>query len=599
MLFIPNKGNAFVLKMNHYHIKSLYLFARIQDAVRQCQTKYFVFYLPLYSPFAIFVCTNIGCGSAMQSKILRIFLAAALTFRYICKLNTDKLYFKTMKVNGQIQLYPMLRVVLFFAFGIILGVELSGHIPLSLWFVAFVSSLVLAVAAKGYGIAQTVMLFTACLCSGGCLAEHELSSVRIDVPDGEVCYEAVVVSPLEESGKVMRCDLLVTNWPRPVKIRASIFKDARAEQLKPGCGLRVRSKLEKPASFAGSTFDYGRYLLFHGYSFTTFLYVDDWSEDVVSFERLSLVERSKIKALQLRGKLLDNFKKLGIDGQDYAVLAAMTLGERVSMSDDMTDDYSVSGALHILSLSGMHLGIIYAMLLLLFFKRRSSVIVQVFIVTAVWAYVFIAGLPVSAVRSAVMLSVCSFVNLLNRDKISLNVLAVAAFSVLVVNPLNLYDVGFQMSFMSVMFIIVFYPVFYYAMPQRIRNIRVVNYIWQMTAVSLSAQLGVAPLVALYFGRFSCYFLLANFAVIPLSAVILYGVAFIMLFAWQPWLQGTLSAIVVKAVELMNASVSFVASLPGASIDGINTNSVQVLMLYILMFSIYFLLPYLRKLWAYR
>lgn len=504
-----------------------------------------------------------------------------------------------MKVNGQIQLYPMLRVVLFFAFGIILGVELSGHIPLSLWFVAFVSSLVLAVAANGYGIAQTVMLFTACLCSGGCLAEHEFSSVRVDAPDGEVCYEAVVVSPLEESGKVMRCDLLVTNWPRPVKIRASIFKDARAEQLKPGSGLRVRSKLEKPASFAGSTFDYGRYLLFHGYSFTTFLYVDDWSEDVVSFERLSLVERSKIKALQLRGQLLDNFKKLGIEGQDYAVLAAMTLGERVSMSDDMTDDYSVSGALHILSLSGMHLGIIYAMLLLLFFKRRSSVIVQVIIVTAVWAYVFIAGLPVSAVRSAVMLSVCSFVNMLNRDKISLNVLAVAAFSVLVVNPLNLYDVGFQMSFMSVMFIIVFYPVFYYVMPQRIRNIRVVNYIWQMTAVSLSAQLGVAPLVALYFGRFSCYFLLANFAVIPLSAVILYGVAFIMLFAWQPWLQGVLSVIVVKSVELMNASVSFVASLPGASIDGINTNSVQVSMLYILMFSIYFLLPYLRKLWEYR
>ena len=153
--------------------------------------------------------------------------------------------------------------------------------------------------------------------------------------------------------------------------------------------------------------------------------------------------------------------------------------------------------------------------------------------------------------------------------------------------------------MSVMFIIVFYPVFYYVMPQRIRNIRVVNYIWQMTAVSLSAQLGVAPLVALYFGRFSCYFLLANFAVIPLSAVILYGVAFIMLFAWQPWLQGILSTIVVKSVELMNACVSFIASLPGASIDGISTNSVQVLMLYILMFSIYFLLPYLRKLWAYR
>ena len=106
------------------------------------------------------------------------------------------------------------------------------------------------------------------------------------------------------------------------------------------------------------------------------------------------------------------------------------------MSKAMTDDYSVSGALHVLSLSGLHLGIIYSMLLLLFFRRRQSVIVQVLIVCAVWTYVFIAGLPASAVRSAVMLTVNSLVCLLNRDNISLNVLSVAAWSVLIAHPLD-------------------------------------------------------------------------------------------------------------------------------------------------------------------
>ena len=329
------------------------------------------------------------------------------------------------------------------------------------------------------------------------------------------------------------------------------------------------------------------------------MYVDDWQGCRVSLEKLSAIERTKIVALRIRERLLDVFRRSGVDGQVYAVLAAMTLGERVSMSDEMTDDYSVSGALHVLSLSGLHLGIIYAMLLLLFFKRRNSVVVQSAIVLAVWMYVFIAGLPVSAVRSAVMLSVYSFVCLLNRDKVSLNVLSVAAFSLLVANPLNFYDVGFQMSFVSVLFIILFYPVFYNMLPSRFRHVPVLGYVWQMTAVSLSAQLGVAPLVAFYFGRFSCYFLLANFVVVPASTIVLYGAVFVLLSGCLPWLQGVLCFVVVKAVELMNASVSFVAALPGASIDGININLIQLAMVYVIVFSVYFALPYVRKLWAYR
>ena len=504
-----------------------------------------------------------------------------------------------MKVNGRMQLYPMLRVTVFLVAGIVLGTWLREHVSASMWYAALLVSLVLSLIAKGRAVLQTVMLFAACVCLGGGLVVHELSVVDVALPEGETDFKAVVVSTPVVAGKVVRCDMLITDRPRPIKVRASFYRDGKTEALRPGVGIKGRTQLEKPASFAGSTFDYGRYLLFHGYSATAFMYVDDWQGCRVSLESLSSIERTKIVALRLREKLLDVFRQSGVDGQVYAVLAAMTLGERVSMSEEMTDDYSVSGALHVLSLSGLHLGIIYAMLMLMFFRRRNSVVVQSVIVLAVWTYVFIAGLPVSAVRSAVMLTVYSFVSLLNRDKISLNVLSVAAFAVLVANPLNLYDVGFQMSFVSVLFIILFYPVFYSIVPEKIRHIPILGYIWQMTAVSLAAQLGVAPLVAFYFGRFSCYFLLANFIAIPASTVILYGSVFVLLFAWLPWLQGVLCLIVVKTVEFMNASVSFVAALPGASIDGINVNIVQLVMVYVIIFAVYFILPYLRMLWVYR
>lgn len=505
-----------------------------------------------------------------------------------------------MKVNGRMQLYPMLRVTGFLVAGIVLGTWLRGSVPDGMWYAALLASIAVAFILMGRAVAQTVVLFAACVCLGGSLAVHELSSVDVALPDEKMEFKAVVASPPVVAGKVVRCDVIIADRQRPMKVRASFYRDGRTGALRPGVGIKCRVRLEKPSSFAGSTFDYGRYLLFHGYSATAFMYVDDWQGCRVSLERLSAIERTKIVALRIRERLLDVFRRSGVDGQVYAVLAAMTLGERVSMSEDMTDDYSVSGALHVLSLSGLHLGIIYAMLMLLFFRRRNSVVAQSAIVLAVWAYVFIAGLPVSAVRSAVMLTVYSFVSLLNRDRISLNVLAVAAFAVLVANPLNFYDVGFQMSFVSVLFIILFYPVFYNMVPVKARHIPILGYVWQMTAVSLSAQLGVAPLVAFYFGRFSCYFLLANFVAIPASTIILYGAVFVLLTSGLPWLQGTLCLIVVKTVGLMNASVSFVAALPGASIDGIKLNIIQVMMIYVIIFAVYFALPYVRKLlWVYR
>lgn len=499
-----------------------------------------------------------------------------------------------MKPNGRVQLYPMLRLAVFLVAGIVVGEQLYGVLSVSVWFVGLVVVSLFAFVVRKYCFWQTAMLFLAFFMLGGCVTVYSLDKVNMTLPEGRVGYSAVVVSQPAETGKTVRCDIIVTDCGRPFKVRAAFFHDERSAKLRPGDGVRAVSVLEKPTNYGTSDFDYRRYLLYHGIAATTFLYIDDWHGASVSMDGLTYLERTKIAALRFRDGLLEKFEDLGTGGQEYAILAAMTLGERVDIPDELNDDYSVSGALHVLSLSGLHLSIIYAMLLLLFFRRRHSVVAQSLIVSAVWAYVFIVGLPVSAVRSAVMLTVYSVVTLLNRNSMSLNTLALAALVLLVANPLNFYDVGFQLSFMSVMCIVIFYRPLYLLLPQAARDVAPVRWLWQMSAVSVAAQLGAAPLVAFYFGRFSCYFLLTNFIVIPASTVILYGAVFVVLSGWWAWLQLSLVKLLYAVVSLMNTVVSFMASLPGAGIEGIELNLLQLALVYVVIFSVYALSFYARK-----
>lgn len=167
-----------------------------------------------------------------------------------------------MKVNGRMQLYPMLRVTGFLVAGIVLGTWLRGSVPDGMWYAALLASIAVAFILMGRAVAQTVVLFAACVCLGGSLAVYELSSVDVALPDEEMEFKAVVASPPVVAGKVVRCDVIIADRQRPMKVRASFYRDGRTGALRPGVGIKCRVRLEKPSSFAGSTFDYGRYLLF-------------------------------------------------------------------------------------------------------------------------------------------------------------------------------------------------------------------------------------------------------------------------------------------------------------------------------------------------
>lgn len=504
-------------------------------------------------------------------------------------------YLCDVKTNSRSQLYPFLKIALFLIVGIVIGVGLHGIVPAVVW-IAVAAGLFLAyVLARRHSIAQSCLLLFDVLVVGVLSAESHCSRLTLEFPDHAVSYKAVITSRPVIKGKTVRCDMMVMELAdAPFKIKAYFLRDSHAERLCIGNGVEAFSSIEQPRNYANSTFDYRRYLLFHGYKGETFILSGRWRGCGVELGAMSVCERAELRALAFRDKLLARYARRGSSVQDYAVLSAMTLGDKTDIPTSLANDYSVSGAAHVLALSGLHLGIIFTVLTFVFSRLRFRPLGFVLVVPAIWAYVFIVGMSPSVVRSAVMLTVYSFVSLLNRDGFSLNTLSLAAVVLLMANPFCLYDVGFQMSFLSVLSILLLFRPIHDALPLRWRCMKAVDYLWRLACVSLSAQLGVAPLVALYFGRFSCYFLLTNFLVIPVATLILYGAVLMVLTNPLQPLQDMVATVLFRLAGWLNCGVSSVSSLPGASVEGIRINGLQAVCCYVLIAAACMLLHYLRR-----
>ena len=297
----------------------------------------------------------------------------------------------------------------------------------------------------------------------------------------------------------------------------------------------------------------------------------------------SRIERTQQYFLHQRSLLLERLETAGLSDDRYAVVAAMALGDRSALTKELKETYSKTGASHVLALSGLHLGIIYTLLSMLVVGRRWQMITQVATVLSIWAFVFLTGMSASVVRSAVMLTVYALLALGHRQKMSVNTLAFTAIVMLLVTPKALFDVGFQMSFMAVFSILLFVPLFYRPFSaEYLMTHRAVSWLWGMVAVSVAAQIGVAPLIAYYFGRFSCYFLLTNFIVIPAATLILY-------LALGTLLIPSLGVVLASMVGLLNTTLLYIATIPGATIEGLHPSVGLTVAIYGVLLAAYYLL----------
>lgn len=503
------------------------------------------------------------------------------------------------------QMYPFLRIAIVLVAGIMTGDVLYGYVSvrLVLWIlVALVCATVVAYK-KADGKKLTTLLLMLDVFVLGIWNVGRVEQ-RLDVPinRGAEMYDAVVAERPVVGQRTIRCVLAVAEGRLAgQRIIAFFQKDSAigdVQRLAVGDGVRVVSRL-KPITnsrrLQNGHFDYVRYQHIHGVVARTYINKDSWKRSRVSMRRLGVMQRVLIGMRSARDRLLSHNEKHNMSESAYAVVAAMTMGDRSGLTRELRQSYAASGASHVLALSGLHLGVIYGLLSLIFVHRRMRVLGQVLAMVAIWAYAALVGMPPSVLRSATMLTIFAFVVLTGRRQVSLNTLAFAAVVQLAINPLSLWDVGFQMSFLAVLGIVM--------LNMRLGNVetpacigrwRVIGWVWSLVKVSLAAQIAVAPLSMYYFGTFPCYFLLTNLVAIPLATIIVYTSIVMYALGFCAWMQGVVATFVGWMATLMNTSLGFIASLPGACMYGIHINARQVWLMYALLLVAYLMSFYIER-----
>lgn len=327
------------------------------------------------------------------------------------------------------------------------------------------------------------------------------------------------------------------------------------------------AELKEPRNFT-SEFDYKAWLRHHRVVATA--YATKWK---VNKQKNTW---GKHYFVNMRQHLLSVISDQPFSKRERSVFVALTLGEKSQLEPELKQRYSNAGASHILALSGLHLSIVYGVLMFLLGadvrRPRWNAFVQIPILLFVWGYVFLTSCPLSLVRAAVMATFFSVGIILGQKGNSINTLSLAAFVMLLYNPLSLFDVGAQMSFSAVYSILIFFKPLYKCL--KFRN-RAVRYIWGIVCVSIVAQIGVAPLVALYFGKISLLFILTNLIVVPLVTMIVCLSFFYFAFWGFAYVTSFLSIPLSFLLEKLNDSVLEISSISFSTVDNLNISVFDV------------------------
>lgn len=491
-----------------------------------------------------------------------------------------------MTFQTTVHLHTFLVLTLVMIVGMVVGSVVWG--VSMFWLILLAAALLFSIVLRRWRHVASICLFLAVFMLGAYAMSHRMDDVHQPVPSFRHSFQAIVLSLPEPHGRVDRCDLLIASGPMAGQlVKASFLRDTihvSRRSLTVGDGISAWSAMSPLRPYGPSGTSYVRYLQCHGFRASTLILPNRWARCEVSLDHLSMFQRARCTALRLRQLLLQRCRQLGLQGQSFAVVAAMTLGDKSLLTSETKHAYALSGASHVLALSGLHLGIIYMILSLLTLGRRYHALHQSLLVAAIWCYVVIVGMPTSVVRAAVMISVYALLAVVRRQSTPLNTMAFAAAILLLVNPLNLFDVGFQLSFTAVLFILLLYRPLSSIIPEPwLQRHPLVRWVWTLAVVTCVAQLGVAPLVAYYFSRLPVYFLLTGFIVIPAATAVLYLAAALLLTSPVAALQQFVATLLMLLVMTLNRLLSHIATWPSASVFIPHLSPFHVVIIYTLVF----------------
>lgn len=489
---------------------------------------------------------------------------------------------------------PFLRLILSLSSGIFLQLYIPVN-PLVLLSAAALAGVGLFLFKKlqlrihfQYGWIRGIALQLLVICSGGLLVYQ--SDTRHDgyYFDGlTIPGDLLVVTisePLQQRARSYKTVVQVRNIirhnvriPAKGKLLLYLTNDSTGAGLEYGDRLLISSRAT-PVQYSGNpgSFDYQNYCATQQIYCQAFLRTGEWRL-LEGKEEIGIMQ----PILQCRKYCLHTLKQY-INGREAGLAAALLIGYRYDLDRDMVQEYTDTGIVHIIAISGMHLALIYGGLLwgLRWWPqhRFSESMKGALIILLLWSFTLLTGGAASVLRATVMftfITVGKF--MLDRCTNIYNTLAASAFLLLCYEPRLLMDAGFQLSYLAVLSIVICYRRAYYLWQS---SNKWLDKLWDMIALTLAAQILTLPVCLYYFHQFPVFFLPANILAVPLSTVVLYGEIVLLALGRAPLLaKGTGFALHV-AIQWMNNAISWIAHLPGALITGIGMGPGALVCLYI-------------------
>ena len=322
-------------------------------------------------------------------------------------------------------------------------------------------------------------------------------------------------------------------------------------------------------------FDYKQFLKYQGITHQAYLSAERWQmlthEKRGFFYHIHQVRAGRIQQIKTHLKA----------EAEQGVAMALLLGFKEELSKDIRTAYAETGAIHVLAVSGLHVGIVAMILrwLLLHFRWRRKWIKLLLMILPLWMYALLTGFSPSVIRATVMFSLLVIGLEIGKQPSTYNVLAASALVLLFINPYFLFSVGFQLSYAAVVGIVYFQPrIAVWLLPKN----RLVHYFWQLTSVSIAATLGTLPFSLYYFHQFPVWFWLSSAVVIPAAAIILsVGILFFTI-GFVPILGVFIGQVLEWIIWLINSIIGLIHALPFSLIEGLWLSDWEF---YLLLFAI--------------
>lgn len=509
-----------------------------------------------------------------------------------------------MNIVEFIKRNPFVFLVIPFIIGIIVTPIIKIYIS---WYIFLISILIFLALLftvkhtyKNRWIFGTLCFFLLVMLGVFRTKSHDSNLITIN--SGKKFFIGTITEPISEKPKTYSTKIQINAtedsiW-KQVDFNALAYfaKSTESKSLKIGDKLIVNASINQIKSNSNPyTFNYGRYMSLKHIQFQTYIPKNN-------FKKIKVDKTTQWKGIaQLwQKKLAEKIKTYIKDNKNRGIISAMLLGYREELTPEIKEAYADAGAMHILAVSGLHVGILYLILnYVLFFLRVSKTgrIIFLFVsILIIWLYAFITGFSPSVSRASTMFSIFIVGTALNRQKSIFNLIAVSAFLLLFIDPHLIYYVGFQLSYAAIISIVFFQPIFYKWI---FFKHKIVDIIWKLTTVSLAAQIGTFPLTLYYFHQFPNYFLITNLVVIKGTLLLMYVGFFFILFSWLPQLLELAGKLLEIIANILNKFIFFIDSLPYSSFENIYISRIEVVFLYliIIFLSSYFLLNNKRALFV--